>query len=167
MVSSFQLASAWLRQGIRLPPVHCSALDEGDNLLPCRTEPPGLWDRVQQVIRASAPTAGGGWRASAGPGLAVDGGTVCFCFARRADYPHEAVSELLQDHPLRLRLRLVSLFCLFGLFQQTLARRFKHLLCYKRVREPVEDNRATIIWEPLWEAEASWRLKTGINTEVH
>lgn len=69
-------------------------------------------------------------------GLAVDGGTVCFGFPRRADYPHETVSELLQDQALRFGLRLMSLFRLFGLFQQTLARRFQHLLRYERVRQP-------------------------------
>lgn len=46
------------------------------------------------------------------------------------------MSELLQDHPLCFGLRLMSLFCLFGLFQQTLVRRFKHLLRYKRIWQP-------------------------------
>lgn len=68
--------------------------------------------------------------------LAVDGGAVGFGFPRRVDYPHEAVSELLQDHPLRLHLRLVSLLRLLGLLQQTLARGLQHLLRYKSVRQP-------------------------------
>lgn len=67
---------------------------------------PQRWGGVQKV--------GGRTRTL---GLAVNGSTVCFGFPRRADYPHETVSELLQDQPLRLCLRLVSLFGPFGLFQ--------------------------------------------------
>lgn len=70
------------------------------------------------------------------PDLAVDGGAVGFGFPRGADYPHEAVSELLQDHPLRLHLRLVSLLRLLGLLHQALARRLQHLLRHERVRQP-------------------------------
>lgn len=76
-------------------------------------------------------------------GLAVDGRTVRLGFARRADYPHEAVSELLQDEALRLRLRLVSLFGPLGLFQQALARRLQHLLGHERVRQPAAGNDVT------------------------
>lgn len=76
-------------------------------------------------------------------GLAVDGRTVRLGFARRADYPHEAMSELLQDEALRLRLRLVSLFGPLGLFQQALARRLQHLLGHERVRQPAGGNEVT------------------------
>lgn len=76
-------------------------------------------------------------------GLAVDGRTVRLGFACRADYPHEAVSELLQDEALRLRLRLVSLFGPLGLFQQALARRLQHLLGHERVRQPEGGNDVT------------------------
>lgn len=74
---------------------------------------------------------------AAGGVLAVDGGTVCFGFPCRVDYSHETVSELLQDHPLGLDLRLVSLFRPLGLFQQTLACRLQHLLRDERIRKPV------------------------------
>lgn len=113
--------------------------DEGDNPFPCRRETPGVRDREHSNPYISAPQPGR-VRVRGEPqccSLAVDGGTVCFGFPRGVDYPHEAVSELLQDQPLCLHLRLMSLFCLLGLFQQTLARRFKHLLCYERVWQPV------------------------------
>lgn len=111
---------------------------DGDDRFPCRTGAPGVRDRVQRNFVSQPPQPGEGQRERAPGelGLAVDRGTVCFGFPRRADYPHEAMSELFQDHPLCLRLRLVSLFCLFGLFQQTLARRFQNLLCYKSIRQP-------------------------------
>lgn len=67
------------------------------------------------------------------PGLAVDGGTVCFGFPCGADDPHEAASKLLQDHPLCLVLRLLGQLSLLRLFQQTLARCFSHLLRHERV----------------------------------
>lgn len=133
----FQLAIARPKLGIYseaiVPPS-----DEGDGPFPCRTETPGVRDRAQSNSCFSARTAGAGRRAGTDTllRLAVDGGAVCFGFPRGADYPHEAVSELLQDQALRFGLRLVSLFCLLGLFQQTLARRFEHLLCYERVRQP-------------------------------
>lgn len=75
--------------------------------------------------------------------LAVDGSTVCFNFPRRADYTHEAVSKLLQDHPLCFGLGLTSLFGFLGLFKQTLARCFKHLLCNKCVWKPVVEKKIT------------------------
>ena len=109
--------------------------DEGDNLFPCRREAHGgSRDRVQSNPQLGCVKRAG--RRARVLGLAVDGGTVCFGFPRRADYPHEAVSELLKDQPLRFGLRLMSLFRPFGLFQQTLARRFKHLLCHKCIRQP-------------------------------
>lgn len=84
--------------------------------------------------------------------LAVDGGTVCFGLPSRTDYTSEAVSELLQDHPLRFSLRLVSLFCFFSLFQQTLARRLQHLLCHKRIWQPVGKTKTYhhSCHQPLW-----------------
>lgn len=116
---------------------------------PCRRETPGVQDREHSNPYISAPQPGR-VRVRGEPqccSLAVDGGTVCFGFPRGVDYPHEAVSELLQDQPLCLHLRLMSLFCLLGLFQQTLACRFKHLLRYERVWQPVGRRKTRAQWE--------------------
>lgn len=131
--------------GLSLPKARQSTLrqllpfGQGRQPVACRRETPGGGsETVHCDPGLSVSTAETCWRAGKAKVLvlAVDGSTVCFGFPRRADYPHEAVSELLQDQPLCFCLRLVSLFCLFGLFHQTLACRFKHLLCYERVWQP-------------------------------
>lgn len=133
----FQLSLAWPRQGKSSTLGRAFALpfNEGDDLFPCRRGAPGVSDSTDKSTPLGPPSLLKG-RESRVPGLAVDGGTVWFSFPCRTDYPHEAVSKLLQDHPLRLRLRLVSELGLFGLLQQTLARGLQHLLCHKRVRKP-------------------------------
>ena len=80
-----------------------------------------------------------GNRVEGSPGLAVD--AVRLGLPRRADDPHETVSELLQDQPLSQGLRLPAQLSLPGLVQETFARRLHHLLCDKRVRQPKRDKK--------------------------
>lgn len=114
---------------------------EGHDLFPCR----GVEEKGAQSNPRFRPRSQRGLKFEGGEnktlGLTVYGGTVCFGFPRRADDPHETVSELFQNHPLGLHLRLMSLFGFFRLFKETLARRFQHFLCDKRVRQPARRER--------------------------
>lgn len=86
------LSSAQAGESFRFQAIVLSS-DEADS-----RETPGVRDLGQSDLCLTAPTAGEGVEGgvpSRALCLAVDGGTVCFGFPRRADYPHEAVSELL------------------------------------------------------------------------